>query len=163
MNMTIEQVAELAHELNRTYCMMLGDRSRRPWRSAQPDDKRTVIDGVKFSLDNPAAGSEEQHNAWMQDKIDAGWKKAEVKCEEAKHHPCIVPYDDLPDDLKIKDKLFLGVVNAFRDQFIIPETMNETVSAPADDEVADEAAVDTEATTSSSEDPTDQPPFKFDD
>jgi hypothetical protein len=48
----------------------------------------------------------------MAQKLAEGWKLGPVKNPEAKEHPCLVPFDDLPVEQKVKDYLFRGVVRA---------------------------------------------------
>ncbi|XUM24954.1 RyR domain-containing protein [Bradyrhizobium oligotrophicum S58] len=50
----------------------------------------------------------------MADKLRAGWVHGEVKDADAKTHPCIVPFDQLPRVQQAKDKLFRAVVAALR-------------------------------------------------
>lgn len=48
----------------------------------------------------------------MKEKVDAGWVFGEIKDADAKTHPCIVPYDELPEFQKKKDHLFIAIVKA---------------------------------------------------
>jgi hypothetical protein len=41
------------------------------WDEAQQWQRDSAIKGVEFKLDNPDAGHDAQHNAWMADKIAA--------------------------------------------------------------------------------------------
>jgi hypothetical protein len=107
-----EEIARVCHEVNRTYCECMGDNSQPEWRSAGPDIKASAISGVDFHMRNPFAGPEASHENWMADKIAAGWKYGEEKDPEAKTHPCIVPFDELPKEQQAKDWLFRGVVHA---------------------------------------------------
>lgn len=112
--MTIEQIAQVAHETNRAYCESIGDFSQIPWGGAADWQKDSSIKGVKFSLDNPAALASAQHEAWLKDKISDGWKYGEVKNPDKKEHPCCVPYEELPIEQRVKDALFIGVVRAMK-------------------------------------------------
>ena len=112
--MNIEQVARICHETNRAFCESIGDLSQSPWERAEQWQRDSAIQGVQFKLDNPLAPASAQHDAWCAAKIAAGWKHGDVKDAEAKTHPCLVSYDQLPLDQRIKDFLFVGVVEAFR-------------------------------------------------
>jgi hypothetical protein len=46
----------------------------------------------------------------MAHKIAEGWVYGAVKDPEAKTHPCIMPFDDLPPEQRAKDYIFRGVV-----------------------------------------------------
>lgn len=112
----IEQIARVAHEINRAYCQALGDNSQLAWEDAPVWQRISAADGVWFHLNNPDAGPDHSHNAWMADKEAAGWKYGPVKDAERKEHPCFVPYDQLPVEQKAKDYLFRAVVHALKDE-----------------------------------------------
>ena len=112
--MLIEQIAKVAHETNRAYCIVVGDNSQLFWDDAPDWQRDSSIKGVKFSLDNSDAPASAQHDAWLKDKISEGWKYGKVKDPEKKEHPCCVPYEELPIEQKVKDALFVGVVRAMR-------------------------------------------------
>lgn len=112
--MKVEQIAEVCHETNRAYCTTLGDNSQPPWASAPQWQRDSAINGVRFHLDNPDAKPSHSHDEWLKEKQASGWKYGPVKDAQKKEHPCIVPYEALPEDQKAKDALFIGVVNALR-------------------------------------------------
>jgi hypothetical protein len=111
--MNIEQVARICHETNRAYCASIGDTSQMAWESAEQWQRESAIKGVQFKIDNPNAGPEVQHHAWSADKLKDGWTYGKVKDASLKTHPCLVAYDQLPVEQRLKDYLFIGVVSAF--------------------------------------------------
>lgn len=112
--MTIDQVAKVAHEINKAYCISIGDESQPSWEDAPQWQKDSAIDGVFFHLNNPDAGPDASHNNWMNEKIQNGWKYGEVKDPENKLHPCIVPFEMLPKEQQSKDFLFRQIVHSLR-------------------------------------------------
>lgn len=109
--LSVPQIAQLCHELNRAYCALLGDTSQVPWDEAPDWQRSSAIAGVEHAL----AGTrtpEQSHESWLAQKSAEGWTYGPVKDVEKKQHPCFVPYAELPDDQKLKNALFLGVVNA---------------------------------------------------
>jgi hypothetical protein len=106
----IEYCAELAHEANRSFCDANGDFIQLPWEYAPEWQRVSAIQGVRIALDG--ATPEQQHQAWYDYKEKDGWKLGPVKDAEKKEHPCMVPYDQLPDFQKKKDELYITVVNA---------------------------------------------------
>jgi RyR domain len=109
----ISQIAKICHEANRAYCETLGDYSQVPWDHSLNWQILSAIDGVQHKLNNPDATPEQMHRNWLQGKLDTGWKYGPVKDVDKKEHPCMVPYDELPEDQKIKDKLFSAIVSCF--------------------------------------------------
>lgn len=114
--MTITDVAKICYEANRAYCQSHGDNTFVPWDKAPEWQKGTVIKGIQFRLANPGCGAIEQHNSWMQEKIEEGWIYGEEKDSEKKTHPCLVPYEQLSDVQKIKDDLFMSIVDVFENR-----------------------------------------------
>lgn len=108
--MTPEAIARVAHEVNRAYCLALGDSSQPAWEDAPDWQRESAINGVNFHLANPDAGPNHSHNEWLREKESAGWKWGAVKDPEKKEHPCFLPYDQLPTDQKAKDFIFSAVV-----------------------------------------------------
>lgn len=114
--MNIEQIAKVAHEINRAYCQALGDDSQQEWESAPDWQRSSAMNGVEFHISNPDAGPDHSHNAWLAEKEAAGWKWGPNKDAEHKEHPCFVPYEQLPVEQKAKDYLFRAVVHALKGQ-----------------------------------------------
>ena len=110
--LSIEEIARAAYEINRAYCEALGDRSQLQWEEAPEWQKKSMIAGVEFHLDNPAAGPSASHDSWVRMKVADGWKFGPVKDVEKKEHPCCVEYHELPQEQKAKDYIFRAVVHA---------------------------------------------------
>jgi RyR domain len=106
----IERIAQFAHEINRAYCGAIGDNSQPIWADAPDWQKDSAIKNVKMHLENPAATAKDSHDSWMAEKVEAGWVLGDVKDAKAKTHPAMLPYDELPIDIQVKDHLFRKVV-----------------------------------------------------
>lgn len=112
--MTIEDIAKVCHETNRAYCAGIGDNSQLLWEQSPDWQRQSAINGVRFHLDNPNAGPSGSHENWMREKIAAGWKYGPKKDPAYMEHPCIVPYEQLPKEQRIKDALFVGIVHVLK-------------------------------------------------
>lgn len=123
--MDLIQIARICHETNRAYCASIGDDSQRPWDAADVWQRQSAIAGVKFALENPDAPAASQHDAWVADKVRDGWKLGPVKNADTKEHPCIVAYDELPLEQRVKDHLFRGIVQAFVDAVCLTAVKGE--------------------------------------
>lgn len=44
------------------------------------------------------------HEVWAQSRIAQGWTYGEERNDALKHHPCLVPYEDLPEIEKAYDR-----------------------------------------------------------
>lgn len=112
--MTIEQVAQVAHEINKAYCESIGDNSQNNWENSPEWQRNSAINGVKFHLSNPNSKPSDSHESWLKQKEEEGWKYGEVKNPEKKEHPCFVPYEQLPVEQRSKDYLFKQVVESLK-------------------------------------------------
>ncbi|BEP44036.1 RyR domain-containing protein [Variovorax sp. V15] len=110
--MNREQIAQVAHEVNRAYCASLGDTSQPAWAEAPEWQRASALAGVDMHLAKPEATPEESHLSWYEQKLADGWVYGEVKDPEKKEHPCMRPYEELPPEQRAKDYLFRGVVHA---------------------------------------------------
>ena len=108
----MEAAAIMAHEANRAYCELLGDESQVPWQNASQNQKDSALAGVTSIWERPSSTPEESHEGWLAHKEADGWVYGEVKDEDARTHPCMVDYEDLPESQRLKDSLFGAVVRA---------------------------------------------------
>lgn len=108
----IHEIAKVCHEANRAYCQTIGDNSQLPWEECPDWQRQSAINGVEFHKNNPNSMPEDSHNNWMREKIADGWVYGEVKDPQAKTHPCIVEYDQLPIEQRRKDSLFIAIVRS---------------------------------------------------
>ena len=44
------------------------------------------------------------HEVWAQSRMDQGWTYGPERNDAMKHHPCLVPYEDLPEVEKAYDR-----------------------------------------------------------
>lgn len=108
----VEQAAKTCHEVNKAYCESQGD-SQPSWEDAPDWQKSSAIDGVKNIIDGIVKTPEDSHKSWMAEKEKTGWVYGEVKDADKKTHPCMLPYDELPFEQRVKDDLFMAVVRSF--------------------------------------------------
>lgn len=107
--MTVEDIAKVWHEANRVYSRITGY----GWQSGSEEWQRdSVIKGVQFALDNPNSTPESKHEAWYKDMEKDGWRFGFVEDPVKKEHPYMLPYDMLPKEQRVKDKLFQAIVKA---------------------------------------------------
>jgi hypothetical protein len=107
------QIAKVCHEVNRAYCLSIGDDSQPTWENAPEWQKISALEGVNYYMDNADTTPEDSHKSWLAVKEKDGWVYGEVKDEKEKTHPCMVPYSELPKEQQTKDYLFKAVVDSF--------------------------------------------------
>lgn len=112
-------IARVCHEANRAYCLAWGDHSQPAWDDAPDWQQQSAVAGVENVLLKEAQPWE-QHDAWMQHKLADGWTYGLVKDAEAKTHPCMVPYEQLPREQRMKDFLLRNVVLALSERVKSP-------------------------------------------
>ena len=118
--MTIEDIAKCCHEANRAYCAAIFDPVLDPWDSAPEWQRQSCISGVRFHIENPTAGPQGSHENWMADKARDGWVYGETKDPEAKTHPCMIPYDELSINQRVKDFIFVSIVHGLVPMLDVP-------------------------------------------
>jgi hypothetical protein len=104
-------VARVCHEANRAYCLTMGDTSHAPWDDARQDLKDSVVAGVLNIMHGEVTKPGESHKRWYDYKVDAGWRYGETKDPDAKTHPNLVAFEQLPLSEQRKDVLFVSICN----------------------------------------------------
>lgn len=109
-------IAMVCHEANRAYCVTLGDYTQRPWSNSPLWQQDSAINGVLAHVaairDGREMSPRESHESWLKQKMEEGWVYGATKNPTTKEHPCVVPYDQLPDAQRRKDVLFGAIVKA---------------------------------------------------
>lgn len=110
--LSVEQMAPVIWEAIRQYQAAIGDPVNPPWDGDVPEAQRqSFIDGaIRGALDGRSA--EEQHRNWVDNRTADGWTYGDVKDPDAKTHPNLVPYHDLPAAQRRKDLISLRLVEA---------------------------------------------------
>jgi hypothetical protein len=121
-------IARVAHEVNRAYCQALGDNSQSAWEAAPEWQKISARLGVVLHLSGEH-GPEASHASWMAQKVADGWRHGPEKDPEAKRHPCLVPFYELPVSQQAKDYIFRAVVHALRPEPLPDRVTPEAIAA----------------------------------
>ena len=108
-------IAAVAYAVNAAYALSLGDESLPVWSEAPQEHRDRMLAGVQMHIDNPDTTPEQAHAKWLESMTAQGWTYGEVKDVEAKKHPCILPFNELPQAQRSKDSIFRAVVHALKD------------------------------------------------
>ena len=89
----------------------------KPWNEREQDFRTQFVELIsdlcsgKRNFKDP----EEAHNSWMKKYFEMGWEYGKTYNPENRTHPDLVPYDDLDPKEKIKDEVFMQLVEIARD------------------------------------------------
>lgn len=109
--LTATEAARICHEANRALQLAIGEPDPSPhWEDAPDWQRDAAIAGIEVA--QGGASAEELHEAWTERKRAEGWAYGPVKDADAKTHPCLVPYAELPPEQRLKDALFSAIVKA---------------------------------------------------
>lgn len=59
-----------------------------------PDELETLVEQMAKNV----------HEVWAETRIKQGWTYGEQRDDKLKTHPCLVPYEELPEDEKEYDR-----------------------------------------------------------
>ena len=114
--MKVGEIAQVVHEANRAIQVIQADPTipvGPHWEDLDNETRQSAVDGVhKVAFEGlDPRGS---HSNWLRFKEEHGWKYGPVKDEIKKEHPLMVPYDELPESQRVKDELFVAIVNVLK-------------------------------------------------
>lgn len=110
----VARIAAVCHEANKAWCECNDDFSQKSWEKAEEWQRTSAVNGVRFRLDNPDSPPSASHDNWSAEKLAGGWVYGEIKDVEKKTHPCLVPFEELPEFQQKKDRLFQAIVDALK-------------------------------------------------
>ena len=107
-----ESIAQVVHAAIRAWASA-NDQTEMPiWEAAPTWMKDSTFASVRFVIDNPSAGPGAQHRQWMKQRKAQGWEYGAVRDDAKKHHPMLVPFEELPEIEQKKDQLVGAIVRA---------------------------------------------------
>jgi hypothetical protein len=115
--MQADEIARVCHEANRALQLIQNDPAipvSVPWNALDPETRASAIDGVLFRIEHPDSTPERSHQNWCDFKVSNGWTVGPVKDETLRQHPLLIPYSELPETQRVKDDLFVAIVDALR-------------------------------------------------
>lgn len=108
-----EKIARVAHEACRTWAKLNDQPVPPSWDALDASCQAAIIMGVRFSWDGVAVS--ELHNRWVKYMYAQGWKFGPIRDMEKRVSPNLISFEQLPFREQIKDHIFKGVVDTFRE------------------------------------------------
>jgi len=102
------------YEAARLHAMLLGcPVVPRPWGEREEEFKLQLIKliGDLVAGRRKFPDSKTAHDSWMRKYVEMGWQYGEVYDPEKKTHPDLVRYEELDPKERVKDDVFLALVN----------------------------------------------------
>ena len=59
-----------------------------------PEEILPLVEGIAKNV----------HEVWAQTRMEQGWTYGEVRNDELKQHPCLVEYEELPEEERVYDR-----------------------------------------------------------
>lgn len=104
-----EQIAQVVHEANRALQDIGGDEApSQPWACETAETRASAAEGVRKA--RAGRTPEQLHRDWAEWKTARGWTYGPDRDPDARTHPCLLPYEDLPEHQRVKDRVFLAIV-----------------------------------------------------
>ena len=110
--MKIEDIAKASHEIIRAMNKEIDGKEMPAWDDAEEWMRESRVLTVETILRNPTTPYRYYHDLWVQERTEAGWKWGEVRNDDTKENPDLVPYDELPLHLRAKDGVLRALVNS---------------------------------------------------
>jgi DNA-binding transcriptional MerR regulator len=112
---TPEDIARIIHNANRDLQIVQGDPvPSPPWDDDEvPEYQREQnVASVEEALGNPDLTPRQNHEGWYERMRADGFVYGPVKDPVAKTHPTLLPWDQLPAEQRLKNRLFVAIVRA---------------------------------------------------
>lgn len=109
--MNVKSVAKLLHSQNNVIKKLNGEKVLyEDFKDLPEEMSESLLIAIQTYLNNAEITPEQMHNKWLATRASNGWVYGDVISYEAKTHPNMVTYDELPFNQKIKDLALLNVL-----------------------------------------------------
>lgn len=110
----LELILTVLHNAN-AVLKKLNNEKHEELADMEPARRAGIKAAIKHALENDTS-PEESHNKWLVAHEKLGYKYGIEIDREKLLHPCMVPYYQLPETQRIKDDMFLAIIQSFKEK-----------------------------------------------
>ena len=129
---SLNSIARTVHEAVQAWSTAHGQSDIPNWDDAPEWMRASTYESVVRVIENAGMSGRELHQFWVEEKMRDGWQYGPTKSSEARAHPLMIPFDELPVTERLKDDLVVAIVRALTRQegdilepVFRPETIND--------------------------------------
>ncbi len=108
----LETIARTCHETRRALCEAFDEAPLSSWDNAPEWQRECTRLDVQLHQNNDDFTAKKSHENWMEHKFQEGWTYGPIKDADAKTHPWLIPFDELPPEQQAKDYIARAIVDA---------------------------------------------------
>lgn len=110
------QVAAIVHEAFRAMqALEQDDMPAQPWFWEPRSVRQRTVNGVA-RVRGSGMSAQQNHEHWLADMYAAGWARGDEKDPEKLTHPDLVPWHDLPENIKRRARVFVALVRELSEE-----------------------------------------------
>ncbi len=115
MKFTALQIAEIIHSVSSLIPRPDGSEVG-SWQDLPDTFKKNAENAVIQIMNSSSHSPEDLHNLWMKPLVNGGWSQGPYD-RENKTHPCLIPFEELPESEVLKDEIWFHMTECFRKYF----------------------------------------------
>lgn len=110
----LELILTVVHNANAVLKKINGEKHEE-LADMEPARRAGIKAAIKYALENDTT-PEESHNKWLEAQENLGYKYGIEIDRDKLLHPCMVPYYQLPAEQKLKDDMFVAIIQSFKEK-----------------------------------------------
>lgn len=110
----IELILTVLHNAN-AVLKKLNNEKHEELADMEPARRASIKEAIKHALENDTS-PEESHNKWLATQEALGYKYGIEIDRVNLLHPCMMPYENLPAEQKLKDDMFVAIIQSFKEK-----------------------------------------------
>lgn len=104
--LSLDDICRVIDSANRELSRSLNENVSLPFDTWSDQARANMKESVRQVITGELRTPKDCHDKWLKDRVNEGWSFGEVKNFTLKTSPCIVDYQELPEEQKVKDDMF---------------------------------------------------------